>query len=111
MSLGYWDVSPPGAVGRPFERDVGRRPLQCHPASDGWRDAARVSGLPEPADGALAPQTQEDQLRERDTDTDWERERERETTTEWETNNYVHTDHTQALHTCIFPGVCVNLGL
>lgn len=78
MSLGYWDVSPSGAVGRPFERDVGRRPLQCHPASDGWRDAARVSGLPEPADGALAPQTQEDQLRERDTETDWERERESE---------------------------------
>lgn len=110
MSLGYRNVSPPGAVGRSFKCDVGGRPLQCHSTSDGWRDAARVPGLPEPADRALAPQTQEDQLRETLRLTGRERERKR---LSGKLINYVHTHthshkqtHTQIEHTCIFAGVC-----
>lgn len=61
---GYSDISLPGAMGWPFKRDIGGRPLQRHATSDWWRDAARVPGLPEPADRAVAPETQEEQLRE-----------------------------------------------
>ncbi len=83
MLLGYWDVSAAGAVGQPFKRDIGRCSLQRHPASDGQWDATRVPGLPEPANRTLAPETQEDQLREKHWD--WLGERERERMTEWET--------------------------